>query len=429
MPRLIVGIVLIGLVGCGQATLESSVRPEASLAEQIIITHPGPRVEVSDAEFRKAMAWLSADLVSARLSFDGAREGGRVVHASWAPGTASDAAATQLTREYAAWCQLVRHGPADCLSLNVESFGPEDKRKLALSIAIGSVLEGVMDVVGEFANPIKVEAMIVTSMAAYLFLLYAPEPITKGIAAVATLGLYLYLGDELWEIARAYGRMHDEADAATTFAEVRAAGERFGRSIGQKAMQILIMAVTARLGSKTTADLAGKVQQLPRFVPAAEAVSLTGRGQGLLNSWGGLAIAGVFEPMQAVVLSKTSASVVVPITAVAMGTPPEKPSSTPAGARPKPVNLPAWKDVGIDMDHIASGHMRGGLRVGPRKDLFPDHMTRAQVESAVRQAYRYGDRLATQGARVLIEGPGPGFRIRMWVNLEAKVIETAFPAF
>lgn len=286
-----------------------------------------------------------------------------------------------------------------------------------------------MDVVGEFADPVKVEAMVVTSMAAYLLLLYAPEPITKGIAAVSTLGLYVYLGDELWEVARAYVRMHDEADAATTFAEIRAAGERFGRSIGQKATQILIMVATARLGSKTTADFVGKVQRLPRFVPAAEAVNLAGRGQGMLNSWGGLAIAGVFEPMQAVVLSQKSAIVVVPIAAVAMAAPPEKPSSAPAGARPKPVNLPAWKDVAINMDHIASGHMPGGLRVGPRKDLFPDHMTRAQVESAVRQAYRYGDRLATQGPRVLIEGPGPGFRIRMWVNLEAKVIETAFPVF
>ena len=91
--------------------------------------------------------------------------------------------------------------------------------------------------------------------------------------------------------------------------------------------------------------------------------------------------------------------------------------------RPKPINLPSWKKIDIDMDHIASGHIRGGSRVSSKKDLFPDHMTRAQVEKAVREAYRYGKRIETQGDRVRVRGNG----IEMWVNIKDKAIETAYP--
>jgi hypothetical protein len=81
------------------------------------------------------------------------------------------------------------------------------------------------------------------------------------------------------------------------------------------------------------------------------------------------------------------------------------------------------------MDHIASGHMKGGARVSPGKDLFPDTMSRKQVESTVREAYRFGQPLQRQGPRVLVQGPGPGFQVNMWVNTETKMIETAFPHF
>lgn len=96
----------------------------------------------------------------------------------------------------------------------------------------------------------------------------------------------------------------------------------------------------------------------------------------------------------------------------------------------KAINLPAWRRVAIDMVHIASGHMKGGPRVSAAKDLFPESMSAAQVERAVRQAYRFaGDRLATQGDRVLVQGQGGGLTIRMWVNRATKTIETAYPVY
>jgi RHS repeat-associated protein len=93
----------------------------------------------------------------------------------------------------------------------------------------------------------------------------------------------------------------------------------------------------------------------------------------------------------------------------------------------KPVNLPAYKDVKIDMDHIKSGHTEGGNRVSPRKDLFPKSMSDKAIESAIREAYKNGSKLATQGERVLVEGKSGSLTIQMWVNKATQTIETAWP--
>ena len=89
----------------------------------------------------------------------------------------------------------------------------------------------------------------------------------------------------------------------------------------------------------------------------------------------------------------------------------------------KPINLPAWKTVIIDIEHIASGHMKGGSRVSSSKTMFPDNMSGKQVENIVREAYKYSTKIKTQGERTLLRGNG----IEMWVNTRTKTIESAYP--
>jgi hypothetical protein len=94
--------------------------------------------------------------------------------------------------------------------------------------------------------------------------------------------------------------------------------------------------------------------------------------------------------------------------------------------------MPSWKKIGVDMDEVASGHMVGGRRLAPgnKKDVFPAGMSEAQVEKAVRHAYRNGEVLQSQGAdRVFVRGPFGSGSIEMWVNKTTKVIETAWPKF
>jgi hypothetical protein len=85
------------------------------------------------------------------------------------------------------------------------------------------------------------------------------------------------------------------------------------------------------------------------------------------------------------------------------------------------------KKLTIDIDHIASGHMKGGSRVSPIKDLFPETWTKSQVEKAIKEAYKSAKRIHTQGDRILVQGTYQGKTIEMWINKVTKTIETAYP--
>ena len=101
------------------------------------------------------------------------------------------------------------------------------------------------------------------------------------------------------------------------------------------------------------------------------------------------------------------------------------------GKASKSINLPSYKKVEIDMEHILSGHTKSGGRATQSgiKDMFPNTMTDNQIEKAVRNAYKHGKKLKTQGDRVKVEGVSDGMLIQMWINTKTKVIETAYPKY
>jgi hypothetical protein len=99
-------------------------------------------------------------------------------------------------------------------------------------------------------------------------------------------------------------------------------------------------------------------------------------------------------------------------------------------SRPR-VNLPAWKKLTLNLDHVTARHVPGGREVGPTKSLF-ENMTERQIRSAIEEAYRSGRKVGTQVARnghvrVKIHGSGGGYEIEMYVNVTNKQIETAYP--
>lgn len=92
----------------------------------------------------------------------------------------------------------------------------------------------------------------------------------------------------------------------------------------------------------------------------------------------------------------------------------------------KAVNLPAWKKVGIDMGHVLERHTaQGALAAG--RTTFPELMNSKGIERAIREAYRYGEKIGSQGDRVLMQGSSGGMTIEMWVNRATGMIETAYP--
>jgi hypothetical protein len=82
--------------------------------------------------------------------------------------------------------------------------------------------------------------------------------------------LWGYLGWEFFDVLRAYARLHDEAPRAWTFAQVREAGERFGRVLGPNRVRILLMVAMAAGGE--AAALSSKGPGLPGFAQASRTV-------------------------------------------------------------------------------------------------------------------------------------------------------------
>jgi RHS repeat-associated protein len=92
----------------------------------------------------------------------------------------------------------------------------------------------------------------------------------------------------------------------------------------------------------------------------------------------------------------------------------------------KAVNLPAWRKVGIDMGHVVERHTVGGTLAAGRT-TFPELMSQKGIERAIREAYRYGQRVGGEGDRILMRGTSGGMTIEMWLNRATGAIETAYP--
>jgi hypothetical protein len=240
-------------------------------------------VQVSDAEFSAAMVtlWLDMPLWVA-ASRPPLYVGRRLALAS-AP-LSGEAWQSDMAQSYGQYCK--RCGtPGDCLKLFEDGprFQDDDKRSLALALAVGPALEGVNAEVRAMLDPTRMLAMISISITIYMALLLAPvpEPITKGAALVFSAALWGYLGYEFFDLLRAYAQLYEDAPRASRFAELREIGERFGRVIGPNSVRILVIVGTAAIGE--TAALASKAPKLPGFAQASERVAAR-TGLGLLET-------------------------------------------------------------------------------------------------------------------------------------------------
>jgi len=174
-------------------------------------------------------------------------------------------AEADLRAKYLSWCQS--RGGGDCLGLF--SDGPylrtDDRRTLALALAFGTVLDETREALGRELSPQAVLSSLVWAAGLYLALWLVPEPSTKTVAAALSVVLVAWLGvDTLWGLLDGWAHMAHRAHEASTFAELRAAGEEFGRVIGTDAARAMIMAV-ATLSGRTLGEVAARVRSLPRF--------------------------------------------------------------------------------------------------------------------------------------------------------------------
>ena len=256
--------------GAGPAQAISTEAPRGSIQVHLDTGEGTPRpfipprrppLEVSQAQFDAAMARLVAELEPLAP-----RRPRLALLTCGQPGQEDDG--TALTRGYHHWCER-RGSPGDCLSLpgNGLAMGAEARRTLALTIALGSVWDGSVEVWAGMVDPVALQSMVMSAMAGYLAMLAFPNPVTQ--AAAVSFGCFMvaYLGvDTVWSLLRGWRQLELETQQARTFSEVREAGERFGRVMGAQVGRLLVMLATATLGSTT--NLLMKGPGLPGYAQA-----------------------------------------------------------------------------------------------------------------------------------------------------------------
>ena len=176
----------------------------------------------------------------------------------------------ELKRCYLLWCERT-WGPGDCLRLLVgKPFLDGDARyALAMAIAQSKVLGAMKEELARMVNPQAVVATVVGGLTMYALLLALPEPVSKGITALLTLGAIAYLGwDTVWLLIDGWLMLVKEVDGATTFDEFHAAGEKFGNVMGEKAARAFVMLAMVAMGH-TASGMAATLPGLPGARQAA----------------------------------------------------------------------------------------------------------------------------------------------------------------
>jgi hypothetical protein len=177
----------------------------------------------------------------------------------------------ELERAYGRWCER-RKQAEDCLHLLDEGLrlDEEGKRTLAFRLGLEAVWDETAQALEELTDREALVTMLATTGAVYLGLWLAPEPLlSKGLAATLTVALIGYLGwDTVWSLVQGWRVLAQEVKGATTFEEVRRAGEKYGAVMGMNAARAFVMLAMAALGG-TAETLAVRVTRLPGSGQAA----------------------------------------------------------------------------------------------------------------------------------------------------------------
>jgi hypothetical protein len=291
-------VVWMLLLGTGCAASRSVRLDTGRGAPRVHVPQAGERpVALGAVDFSKAMARLASTAPVSLRPLDAARRmwaesmparpyahvRGRLglVSVEEAPGRRElrllEEPDRELVAAYGRWCKR-KAMAGDCLRLLERGAGLDEdgKRTLAFSIALDSVWEETGDALRGMTNREAVVSMVVATGALYLGLWLFPEPVSKGIASIMTAALIAYLGiDTVWSLIQGWIHLSERVAEATTFDEVRDAGEQYGEVMGQNAARAFVMLATAALGS-TAETLATKVATLPGSAQA----SLVGAAQG-----------------------------------------------------------------------------------------------------------------------------------------------------
>ncbi|MDC0710936.1 AHH domain-containing protein [Stigmatella sp. ncwal1] len=254
-----------------------------------------------------------------------------------------------LAERYRLWCQSAYHSYGDCLGGALVAgryLDMQGRYVWALAMSKSPVLDELKKALGamvEFRALISAALWTLGSMLLILLL----NPVAPALVAALGVGMLLYVGyDTLRNLVTGWGELTEAAKVATTFEELREAGERFGKIIGQESARAFALLLVAAIGA-TAQRFAAKVPTLP----GSAQVAMQAEGQ-----------AGIWLPalgtVEEIAVSAEGVSITLPANAVAMA------------ARPSRGNGPC-----IETHHIATicndkSTARGGMWSPRFREIF-----------------------------------------------------------
>jgi A nuclease family of the HNH/ENDO VII superfamily with conserved AHH len=256
-----------------------------------------------------------------------------------------------LADGYKEWCRSAHHFEGDCLGGALVAGTYLDMRgryMWAMALSKSPVLEEFEKALGAMASMRAVIQAAMSTIVVLLVLLAMPDPVTKFIAAWATAALIVWVGAQaLYNLITGWFQLMKEVQVATTFEQIREAGEKFGRLFSREAAQAFAMIAMALL-THTAKGFAEQVATLP----GSSQVSMQAGGEGLLLSEVGA--------VASVTVTATGFLVALPPGAVAMAA-----QGGGRGGR-------------MENHHIGTiANKKSPLRGGPWTPLFEDLFARA----------------------------------------------------
>jgi hypothetical protein len=176
-----------------------------------------------------------------------------------------------VTHEYLRFCEASGK-PGDCrkVLMNSPVLTGDGRYALGMSFAMEEVVPEMMEAFKGMADPEAIKATLYWTMTIYAAMWLAPDPVfTKGLATVVTATFICYVGvDTFWTLIQGWRRLVEEVDHATTLAEIRAAGRRYGKVMGKNAARAFGLLLAAAIG-QTASSFSAKVPTLPGSAQAA----------------------------------------------------------------------------------------------------------------------------------------------------------------
>ncbi len=218
-----------------------------------------------------------------------------------------------LVRRYKAWCRSAHGFEGDCLGgalVAGKYLDLQGRYMLAMALSKSPVLEEFEKALGHMVDMQTVLQAALGTVVTLLVLLAMPEPVTKFVAAWATVGLILWVGAKtLYNLVTGWFQLMEAVKVATTFEQLREAGETFGRLFSREAAQAFALMAMALL-THTAKGFAEQVGTLPG---SAQVSMQAAGGEGLLLSEVGA--------VESVTVTAEGFLVVLPPGAVAMAAP------------------------------------------------------------------------------------------------------------